>query len=330
MQDAGLGKKEGIISKVADAPKKFQQASEETAKLNVFRSWVEKSAQDAGITVENALKNNDIIKNAVNKAEEAIFSPYRISQGERSIASKYIPFYSFARQSLPFFGKTLLNEPSRVAKYQKLKTVIENQSPQDAVPQSKLPDYVQGQIRLPIKDNAGRNIYIDPQYIYPFGNFQEGGTKGQLPFGLSLDPRWQELISQTSNYDPYFGGPITKSNIPSQQVSDRLTHLRRTAAPSAINNIIDKIIPAFQGNPDYTGNVRSKGQSLIDAAGIKSRTYDSATLRSKGDQSNTAQLRSYQQEYDSIANDHSLTPAQRQAKLNELKQSYDQFIQSSR
>ena len=61
--------------------------------------------------IQEAIKNKAWIRGAVDKAEEAIFSPYRISQAERNLVSRLVPFYSFARQALPFTLKTLANNP---------------------------------------------------------------------------------------------------------------------------------------------------------------------------------------------------------------------------
>ena len=130
---------------------KLQNASEETSKLNVFTSWMHKLASEAKVTVDEALKTPEMVKQAVDKAQEAIFSPYRISKGERSLASKVVPFYSFARQAAPFTAKTLANNPERLTKYGKFKTAVESLTP-DSTAQN--PD-VPGAIRTPIKDAKG-------------------------------------------------------------------------------------------------------------------------------------------------------------------------------
>lgn len=336
LQKGGNLDKKGMLrsaaSAVGNVPRKVQSATEETAKLNVFRVFVEKEAAKLKIPIEKALKDKKILEFAKNKAEEAIFSPYRISPAERSMLGRLIPFYSFTRQALPFTVKTLAQNPGRVVKYGRATDQIESLSPEDAINPKQQPDKIKGLTRLPIKDKSGKNVYFDPTYILPYGNFDAGGfgSKGQLPFGLSLNPFLQFIYNIAQNRDPYFDQKIVDSNIPEERLKQVGTYTRRSFAPTFLNTIIDKLKPAFEGRQDYTGIERNKGQAILDAAGFKTKTYDSATLRSQGEKGNSAQLRSFQTEYDSIANDQSLTEPERNQKLQRLKEEYDKYLESIR
>lgn len=339
MKNAGVGlsgEKQSLLSKakdfIVDFPRKLQLGSEETAKLNVFTTLAKKEAQRSGRDVNEVLQDSNFLKTVINKAEEAIFSPYNISKAERESVKNIIPFYSFTRQALPFFIKTLINHPERLAKYPRFKDVIENMSPEDKVSENIMPENVKGLIRTPNKTESGKNVYIDPTYIYPWGNFSSEGflNKGQLPFGLSLNPFYQELFSQLANYDSYYGQPIAQSNLPWENIKERLTHARRTFSPAFLNTLVDKIIPAFTGKPDYVGQERSKVQSLLDTVGVKTKTYSSQELRSKGGKENEAGLRSIQKEFQSINERQDMPADTKQKYIESLMRLYRKKLQEAR
>jgi len=339
MENAGVGlsgKKQSSLSKIKDfivnAPRKLQLRTEETAKLNVFKTLTKQEAEKSGKTISELLADKNFVRNIANKAEEAIFSPYRISRAERESVKNIIPFYSFTRQALPFFVKTLINNPKRLAKYPRFKDVIENMSPEDNIPESQMPENVKDLIRTPQKTKSGKNVYFDPTYTYPWGNFGTEGflNKGQLPFGLSLNPFYQELFSQLSNYDSYYKQPIGQSNLTWENIKQRLTHARRTFSPAFLNTLVDKILPAFFNKLDYIGQERSKVQALLDTVGIKTKTYGTEELRSKGQRENTSNLRSIQQEFRDINERQDMPFDTKQKYIESLIRLYRKKLQEAR
>lgn len=273
LQKAELTKK-SPVKNLVNLPRNLQTVTEETSKLNVFKTIIQKEANKAKISVEQALSDPQILKIAKDKAEEAIFSPYRISAAERSKIANIIPFYSFTRQMLPFFAKTVLKNPKAVAEYPRARSQIEALSGGD---QRNAPKDLKGLVKLPIKNKEGKNIYYDPTYTLPYGNFD---TEGGFPFGLSLNPFITEPIQQKANYDLYFGSPITRSTVPEIQREDKLKHSRRTFAPQIYNIIKDKLLPAFKGELDYKGAERSKLQAIFDALGIRTQSYSDREVSS--------------------------------------------------
>ena len=323
---AGKGGERNILQKTHQGLRSFQTGQEEVAKLSTFKTWVEKFAKEAKMTINEALQNTDILKKAKDKAEEAIFSPYRIGQQEKDIVSKFgIPFYSFVRQALPFTLKTAANNPERITKYEKLKRFVEGFSPEATKQeQGKRSGWAENQIRLPIKDKEGKSPYFDPTYIYPFGNFGDtGGEKGKLPFGLSMNPFLTEIFSQLNNRDSYYDKPITESNIPGVQFADRTKHAYRTLAPGAAVNLTDKLIPAFQGKVnEFTGKSRSAIQAILDVMGFKSSSYRPGEMRQKGEQEQINKLRSIQKEEERVMQRQDLSPQEKADYLRKLRKVY--------
>jgi hypothetical protein len=329
LKPEAFGQGESTLKKVVTAPQKFQQANEETSKLNVFRYW-----RDKGASVEEAGK----------KAEEAIFSPYNISQTERGLVKNVIPFYSFTRQALPFTLKTAANHPERITKYEKAKTAVEGLSPDGASNNQGLPDNMQGQVRLPVKDSEGNYSYADPTYIYPYGNFGDMG-KG-LPFGLSLNPLVSEYMAQQSNNDPYFNTPIAKSNIPERAKVQRVQHGFQTFAPNIMPTDFlpgggiptgqgdiplntrggSKLTSAFTNKPDYAGRTRSKTQAILDTLGLKSSVYRPADQQKFDTIDKGKQLDSIKKELITTLRDQSKTPEEKQAIIQRLREVQAQIV----
>ena len=318
---AGLAQKNGL-ERTAELPRTFQNVTEETAKLNVFRSWIERFADDANKTVDEVLKDPQAVEKAVAKAQEAIFSPYRISPSERQLMSRLVPFYSFARQALPFTAKTLIEHPDRIAKYGKAKQVVENLS--QGPSEGERPDYYQGQIRLPTKDKEGRDTYLDPTYLYPFGNFADTGfERGKLPFGLSIRPDIMELVQQTTGRDAYFDRPFATSNIPARNIKQRVAHGVETAAPTFFNNLVNKLIPSIKGETDKAGRSRNIIQGILDSVlGIKTSNISPEEMRLRGSKQDIKKLRSIQQEEQDILKDRNIPASEKKKLLQDLRSVY--------
>ena len=255
----------GKLKKIDEFSRAFQNVTEETAKLSVFRHWIGEFADEAGMAISKALKDPDILRKASDKAQEAIFSPYKISKSERSLMKYVFPFYSFTRQALPFTAKTYLEHPKRITKYKRFGHAVEGLTGEDYIPEEKRPEWMDEAVQLPTKVK-GEPVALDPSYVYPWGSFGEFKTG---PFGLGPNPLISEWYEQKLNKDLYFGKEIAKSQIPKKALGQRLEHLATTFLPSVYRTGKGKLYPAFKGVPDYMGRDRSKAMAIIDALGIK-------------------------------------------------------------
>lgn len=271
---AGIASKGNIFHKADQGVQKLQNVSEETAKLNVFTTWVRKAAKEAGKSVQDALKDESIIKMAKDKAEEAIFSPYNISKAERGLASKIVPFYSFTRQAAPFVAKTALNKPGTLTKYEKAKESIEGLSP-DRTNEYR-PDSAKNQIRLPVKDKEGRSYYADPTYVLPWGSMGEdaGGnlSRGRLPLGLSLAPHITIPAEAIMNKQLYYDQPITKSKSKSKQIEDYKNYFIRSLGPGVLSSG-QKLKSAIAKEPDWAGRNRNIPSAVGNFFGAKTASF---------------------------------------------------------
>lgn len=309
-------------SKTAEGVQKFQQGSEEASKLTVFRATLEDLAEKNNVPIQEAIKNKAWVRQAVDKAEEAIFSPYRISQSERNLIGRLVPFYSFIRQALPFTAKTLANNPERVTKYQKTFNAIEGMSGEDKLPAEQRTKGYQQQIQLPGKDKEGKTRFFDPTYIVPWGNL---GQDSQLPFGLSFNPFATEAFQQIANRNFYFDQPITESNIPRVQKKERLGSVARTIEPTLLTNLRTKVAPAVAGKPDQYGRTRSVTQALMDTLfGLKTSNKNIEEMKQSTEKSKAYTLRSLKAEEAKIMTDKTLSEAEKGRRIMELRQLYQQ------
>lgn len=297
-------KKESKFDKIKSIPARAQQFSEDTAKLNVFSTWRKK-----GLSVADAMK----------KAEEAIFSPYKINATERGVMGRLFPFYSFTRQSLPFTAKTLIKNPQRLTKYPKLEKTVENISRDEAPNEKYMPDWQKKMVRLPIKNKRGQREYLNTKYFYPWGGVLEDDAKG-LPFGLNVNPLIEEYAAQKTGIDPYFKTEFIREGMPAgKRLKERTKHAANTFLPAMYRSIQGKIIPAIQGRKDYVGRERGIGKTLLGELGaLKSYPFDEAAGRRK--YSNTIERigREFKEEYNIIMKDQSKTFEEKRKEVNAL------------
>lgn len=321
LQDMGkLRSGRNVLSRAAEGVQRFQQGSEEASKLTVFRSTLEDLAEKNNVPIQEAIKNKAWIREAVDKAEEAIFSPYRISQAERNLVSRLVPFYSFARQALPFTLKTLANNPERITKYQKAFNAIEGLSGKDKLSAEQRTKGYQQQIQLPGKDKEGKTRFFDPTYIVPWGNL---GQDSALPFGLSPNPFATEAFQQIANRNFYFDQPITESNIPRVQKKERLGSIARMIEPTFLTNLRTKVAPAVAGKPDQYGRTRSIPQALMDTLfGLKTSNKSIEEMKQSSAKSKAYTLRSLKAEEAKIMTDKTLSEAEKGRRIMELRDLY--------
>lgn len=193
--ELGKFKKSGIISKIGNIGSRIQQKSEEISKLQVFI---------------NARKEGKSVAEARKMAEETGFNYQKVSPkvaNLRSGRSKLgplpfsVPFITYPLKAAELTTKTLIKHPERLANIGKTERAVQSlsQSPDERY----LPEYLKDSVRLPVKNKkTSNNYYLNAKYMYPFGNLQEISP---LPLGLTPDPIYQEILSQTMGKDVFTG-----------------------------------------------------------------------------------------------------------------------------
>jgi len=305
---AGAFKDQSKVRKLAQYPGKFQQFSEDTAKLNVFTEW-----RKRGLSVAQA----------IDKAQEAIFSPYKLGPTERSLMTRLVPFYSFTRQALPFTAKTLVTHPERLTKYPKFEQAIERLTEKEKPEEKYQPEWQKEMVRTPFKTKEGLTKYLQAKYFYPWGGFLE--MKG-LPFSLSPHPAIEEYTAQRTGIDPYFQREFVKEGMPKgEQLKARFEHLARTSLPTLYTTIKNKLFPAIQGRPDYAGRDRSLLDTILgDIFAIKMYPYDIEGRMGAYGSALRGIEKDARSEIYGIVNDKSLTPEEQDRKIQGILKRMDE------
>jgi hypothetical protein len=304
--------KDKWYQKLAKVPSELQSFMEETAKLNIFSEM-----RNEGKTVQEAMK----------LAEEAIFSPYRIGQAERTFMGRAIPFYSFTRQAAPFIGKKLITHPERFTKYIKAENAVESLTKPEN--EQYLPEWMKGMVRTPLKNKEGQTKYFNPQYIYPWGNFfnETKSNVAGLPFGFSLNPIFEELNAQRLNKDAYFGTDIVKPGEPGGG-KKKIEHAVRTFAPTLYNTVKEKVIPALQGKPDTQGRERNLlDVGLGEFAGLKTYPFDVNSGKKSQSINRYVIIKDAQDRIKEIQRRKDLTIEEKRKQIQERLQFRDQRLQ---
>jgi len=334
----------GFFHKIDDFTKSFQNINEETSKLSVFKSAVEDEARRLNIPINEALADVKVTSKAMDVAEQAIFSPYRLGPAEKEFFKWLVPFYTFSRQAIPFTVKTAVNNPERLAKYPRLKAGVEGLS-QNLVPEESRQEWQKGSIQLPegVSKLMGTKepLALDTKYLLPFGNFGEDidVSKGKLPFGLGTTPLFtypaEAIAGKEFYFDKEFGqGPLTGISFkdwlnanPRQAGTQRLEHFMRTWAPTLYRSIKGKLVPAIQGRKDYAGRDRNLLMAALDTLlGIKlqilrpedKELFDTWDLKSKIDELEKEMYR--------INRDERLTPDERSFYNNLAREKFEEIL----
>lgn len=97
-------------------PGRFNPLSRENIALKTGRNLGQVTeAQSKMVSVISALIEGKTVKEGIKQAEEALFNYGKLTDFERKIMRRMIPFYSFARKNFEFQMKALATKPGAVA-----------------------------------------------------------------------------------------------------------------------------------------------------------------------------------------------------------------------
>ena len=97
---------------------------------------------------------------------------------------------------------------------------------------------------------------MNAKYMYPHGNLSDISP---LPFGLTPDPIWQEVISQSMGKDVFTKNPLSNSDILGIPGTGRVRHVAETFLPRPVRSGF-KVLDATIKNPSS-----STSPSTLDA-----------------------------------------------------------------
>lgn len=212
------------------------------------------------------------IEEAKRIAESTIFAYQKVGPAVRIARATAVPFLTFTIKAVPFIAKQGLKNPRRLALFPKAEQGVMSIFGVNEAEQQYLPDWMQGMIPLPIKDESGNTLYFNPKYIYPWGQVMGSdvqplpglpfiGKGGQLPGGVSLAPTFTEAASQISGRDLFTGEEfVRQSQTSGQQVRARVERVAKTFTPSAVAGAV----PFLPGATSTTKSQKERGLGLTE------------------------------------------------------------------
>lgn len=252
--------KKSLYKRIGDVGSNIQQKAEEVSKLQVYIN-----ERKAGKTVQEARK----------AAEETGFNYRKVSplvsrlrSGKQKIGPLpfSIPFLTYPLKAAELVGKTLVKQPQRLTAIKKGEQAIQNLSQQQD--NKNMPDYLKDSVQVTSPDKKGTAKYVNAKYMYPWGNLQEISP---LPLGLTPDPIYQELVSQTTGKDAFTGKEFAKS--PGViGVAERARHAGETFLPTPFRSLT-KLADAAMKNKRYATSP-TFGMAIIQELGLPIYNYN--------------------------------------------------------
>ena len=200
--------------------------------------------------------------NAVMEANKWLFDYSDLSQFERRIARRVMPFYTFPRKAIPVVAEALATRPHTVAKYPLMAWAMEKHAlsrlemtEKDYAQVKKiLPDYMKtgSYILMPYRDNNGDLRFLDWTYLVPWGTISELQERGPLDVFVT-NPLVQIVGDIKRNRDAFTGREIWQdTDADSEKFYKGVEHVWRTAVPSLAPKGLywDKLYESATGKPD--------------------------------------------------------------------------------
>jgi len=252
---------------------------------------------------------------AAKEAEKWLFNyrevPYfidvlrgsRIGGGLGALASGAYPFITFSYKAVPRIIEKAWKNTPQLTKWMKMYRGIEQFADEETLEKQKelLPDYMREgmYLRLPFQDEAGREQYLDLNFILPWGDIGE--------VGRTLTPNhpfWATLYSLFLNKHP-LGWDIVKPGSTKQEARESITdYIYKAVMPSLAPEIpgvtrggysYDRLVSAFKGELDYMEKARSVKAAIWSSIfGIKTIPVDVMEAKQRKESETDRKIRNIQ------------------------------------
>jgi hypothetical protein len=220
------------------------------------------------------------LEEAVDEAAEIVMKMHldytAVTDFERNVASRAIPFYKWVRLSTPLMIEHLLHDPGKVLVMPKaMKMISELQgysttglSVAPGEVDAVVPDYLREAGAMPIgEDNQGNTLFYDPTNLFPLAGSAELTGGGDL---LNMLNPGVKIIADLMHGKNKFG-PAPKASVEGaaaygSSLLPQTNLLRQLIAPSDPNVTRADRLGSFLVNPGIQANTpnRMASQALTD------------------------------------------------------------------
>ena len=284
-----------------------------------MKSVVYSTARERGMNIEDSAA----------LAEEALFNYSEVPPGIKWAKNYYSPFATFTFKAIPAVSKAVIRKPWKMLPYYGLtygadalaRLMLDEDEEEQEMKRRVLPDYMRrdilpgmpSHIRMPFRNKAGDDKYMDLSFILPWGAFTEmsEGPMSWVPQFLQPNtPLLTIPAALLTNVDVFSGQPITlDTDTNGEKIWKVFAQIAGEAAPGQIDpRKMSKIVGAFYGDKNIMGNPKySVADAVLDwALGIKLRNMDymeQSMWRSKDLQKKANELKTvYKKRYNDILN----------------------------
>lgn len=291
-----------------------------------FYSSVEQIGKIA--MVKYLLEEGKTLKEAAKIAEDTLFNYRKVPKivaGLRKFPLGY-PFITFAYKATPAVVKAVANRPQKIAQLTRVGKAVEAEAEQQygEANKSMLPNFMQGQyLRLPFQEN-GEDLYLDLNYILPWGSLSGFTGEPQNPaFTLIADINRnkssftdKEIWKETDDDGKKVGKAadyIYKALMPSLAPGIPFTEIK---GGYSWQKLVDAGLFGGQQRPDYFDRLRNKPTVLADVlAGLKMTpvNYEQTEAIKQGQKKGS--IRSLQEDIRSTSKDNRLFPDEKKSRI---------------
>jgi len=307
------------------------QAQEEWGKLVLTKYHYDKLIKTMG--------SRQAVKDAAKIAEDALFNYDKIPEIIRKLKNLPwgYPFLTFSYFAVPRTIKAFIKNPSRFGRLSKLKKAVEQKATENfgEPDEELLPDYMKegNYMRLPFKDPNGQELYLDLNYITPWGDLTDRVADKLLPsnpaFTLVADlSRNRSGFTGREIWDPELDkdkdGNFTKTGM--NKVGK---YLYQTIMPPTFpgGTSVDKLVSAWKQRPDYFGRVRDLPITLTDVfLGLKAQPVDPEVERKSQQIQKSVLIKRIRNKIRSTNQDKRLTDQDKRDKVKELQLQLQQVV----
>jgi hypothetical protein len=242
------------------------------------------------------------VAEAAQHAEKWLFNYGKLTRFQDKYRTYGAPFATFTFKSVPRVLESAVKTPWRIGGILAAAHYIEGavnkelgDTPEVAQAKREMaPEWMRGGLpgapnffRLPVRDDYGREYYLNLSYIFPWGDVAETTTgDGVFDSMNPLNNPFAKLgYEQLLNKEGFTGRPIVadadlagkdRADKALTQLVSRGGHLVRGLAPTIVGDI-QKGFAAAKNEPDYRGRTRPFGAVAADAlVGFKAYPVDYA------------------------------------------------------
>ena len=245
------------------------------------------------------LKKGLTPQEAVKSVKKYLFDYSELTQFEKRVMKRIIPFYSWTRKNVPLQIENAIKTPYKYLALTKIRDAVESQVPGGTVNQEYLPEWAKSSAVIQLgKDPQGRNRYMPTTGFLPASDLSDltlGGVGEKIQSGLS--PFIKAPIEYITNKDLYFKNEIDRLRKVDPGIKRELQLMAKVAAKSyrpssTIMDIIKKERTPGQLFTKYGlgANIQAKfladlkkGYRMRKAADVADLRYALRKARKEGD-----------------------------------------------